>query len=233
MDAAAHVGNAIAVGTLAVIGAGFLGPAYIEQGGAAVVKMLAKGYVGSKVAPMLTSSGGSDGGFGTLASIGGGFVGAGFKVGGDATPSATAPKGPLAGVTDDEINAAVNATGNSNVMIKAPAPGGPTSAPSGAPTTNAALTGSRYNLNGNMMVNEHTVQSTSSAAGATGNAATRIRVHTADPSPNLSPTSNSASGNTVTIEQGSRRMTFDGRWHHVSTADDALLNDMHIPIHRP
>lgn len=157
-----------------------------------------------------------------------------------APPPSPSPASILADVTEAEIDAAVNAPGSSNLMMEAPAPGLPPSASggSGAPTTNAQLTGSRYNTSGNMMVNEHTVQSTSSAQGATGNAATRIRVHTADPNPALSPSSNSASGNTVTIVQGSRRFVPDsspsgGSWHPVSTMDDAMLNAAHIPIHRP
>src|SRR5262249_23705374 len=60
MDAAANVGNKIAGGTLLVIGAGTMAGAYIENGGVAVLKMLAKSYVGSEVASMLTSSGGPD-----------------------------------------------------------------------------------------------------------------------------------------------------------------------------
>lgn len=75
IDAAANVGNAIAWGTLGVIGGGTMAGSYIEYGGVALLKMLAKGYVGSTVAGALTSSGGSEGGFGTIASILGGFAG--------------------------------------------------------------------------------------------------------------------------------------------------------------
>ncbi|MCA9856658.1 MAG: hypothetical protein KC458_05220, partial [Dehalococcoidia bacterium] len=58
----------------------------------------------------------------------------------------------------------------------------------------------RYNVSGGMMASEHTVQSTTSSAGASGNVATRIRVHTADPTAPVG--SNSATGNTVSITQG-------------------------------
>jgi RHS repeat-associated protein len=159
------------------------------------------------------------------------------KVAPEASAAPPAGGSPLSGITNAEIDAAINAPGHSDLIIHAPAPGGPASTPSGAPTTNKKLTGSRYNKSGGMMVNEHTVQSTSSAKGATGNAATRIRVHTADPNPKLSPTSNSASGNTVTIVQGGRRFVPDnspsgGSWHLESQMDDAMFNKAHIPIHR-
>jgi hypothetical protein len=82
------------------------------------------------------------------------------------------------------------------------------------------------------MVNEHTVPSTSSAPGATGSVATKIRVHTADPT--APPGSNSATGNTVTITQGGgacRLVPNDG-WVQTSTASDAQMNASHIPIQR-
>jgi RHS repeat-associated protein len=122
---------------------------------------------------------------------------------------------PFAGLTEAEIEAAVNAPASRNLMIKAPAP-----------------TGARYNISGGMMVNEHTVPATTSAAGATGDVATRIRVHTADPTAPRG--SNSATGNTVTVTQGggARRMTPDGTWHQTSTASSATMNESHIPIHR-
>ena len=118
-------------------------------------------------------------------------------------------------LTDSEISTAVSAPPSSCVMVQAPAP-----------------TGARYNISGGMMVNEHTVQSTSSAAGAQGNAATRIRVHTADPTAPAG--SNSATGNTVTITQGSggRRFIPGKGWVQTSTATAADMNDSHIPIHR-
>ncbi|HEX3764220.1 MAG TPA: FG-GAP-like repeat-containing protein [Kofleriaceae bacterium] len=118
-------------------------------------------------------------------------------------------------LTDSEISTAVSAPPSSCVMVQAPAP-----------------TGARYNISGGMMVNEHTVQSTSSAASAQGNAATRIRVHTADPTAPAG--SNSATGNTVTITQGSgaRRYIPGKGWVQTSTATSAEMNDSHIPIHR-
>jgi RHS repeat-associated protein len=126
------------------------------------------------------------------------------------------PPGPLAGASDAEIDAAVNAPGSSNLMVQAPAP-----------------TGARMNESGGMMVNEHTVQSTSTAAGATGNVATRIRVHTADPTAPAG--SNSATGNTVTITQGGgarRVVPGESGMVQTSTASDEQMNASHIPIHR-
>jgi hypothetical protein len=74
-DAASNVGQKIAWGTLAVIGAGVLAPTYIESGAVGVLTSLGKTAAGSIVAGALTSSGGPDGGFGTVASLLGGFVG--------------------------------------------------------------------------------------------------------------------------------------------------------------
>ena len=68
----------------------------------------------------------------------------------------------------------------SAIEIRRPVDGGGTEALF-ATGTAPAPTGARFNVSGGMMVNEHTVQATSSAAGASGNVATRIRVHTADP----------------------------------------------------
>ena len=145
-------------------------------------------------------------------------------------------------VTDAEIESAVNADGRSNIMLTAPAPGQSSLTPSGAPTTNVELVGFRFRQDHGMMVNEHTVQSTSSAHDPSGsivpgNVATRIRVHTADPNPTLPATSNSASGNTLNIVQGGRRFVPDesprgGTWHLTSKMDEDMINRAHIPIHR-
>lgn len=82
------------------------------------------------------------------------------------------------------------------------------------------------------MVNEHTVQSTTSAVGKKGDVATKIRVHTADPT--APPGSNSATGNTVVITQASGKRRFvPGRgWIQTSTATSDDMNQSHIPIHR-
>lgn len=81
------------------------------------------------------------------------------------------------------------------------------------------------------MVNEHTVQAASSAPGASGNVATRIRIHTADPKAPVG--SNSAAGNTVTITQGggARRLIPGAGWIRTSSATDAQMNASHIRIH--
>ncbi|WP_050787615.1 SpvB/TcaC N-terminal domain-containing protein [Rhodococcus jostii] len=122
---------------------------------------------------------------------------------------------PLAGLTPGEIESAVLAPGRADLILQAPAP-----------------TGARVNVSGGMMVNEHTVPAASTAKGATGIVATRIRVHTADPT--APEGSNSASGNTVSITQGggARRMLPDGSWVQTSRATGEQMNLSHIPIHR-
>jgi RHS repeat-associated protein len=122
---------------------------------------------------------------------------------------------PFAGLTDAEIQAAVDARATADVMIQAPAP-----------------TGARFNTSGGMMMNEYTVPARTSATGATGDVATRIRVHTFDPTAPAG--TNSATGNTVNITQGggARRMTPGGDWYQTSTASEEVMNESHVPIHR-
>ena len=107
--------------------------------------------------------------------------------------------------------------------------------------------GSRHNISNGMMVDEVTIRAQSGRPGETGDVPTVIRIHTADPDPDLPATSNSASGNTVTITQGNQgargqgvRMVptvdADGNpvqtWHPTATASDDVMNASHIPIHR-
>jgi RHS repeat-associated protein len=152
-------------------------------------------------------------------------------------PVSPPPSDPLAGLSSAEIDTAVNALGRSNRRLQAPSPGVPVGNPSGAPGVilnpeTGKLQGSRFNISGDMMANEITSYTKTTVPGATGDVATQIRVHTADPNPSLSPSSNSASGNTLNIIQGGRRMADDGTFYQWSTADNALRNRMHIPIHR-
>ncbi len=122
-------------------------------------------------------------------------------------------------LTDGEIESAVNHPGTSDVMVEAPAP-----------------THARYNVSKDMMVNEHTVKSTTSVAGKSGDVSTDIRVHTADA--HAPPGSNSATGNTMTITQGNgnRRMipgdAPQQRWVQTKSATSSDMNDSHIQIHR-
>jgi hypothetical protein len=81
-----------------------------------------------------------------------------------------------------------------------------------------------------MMVNEHSVQSTSSAIGASGNTTTKIRVHTPDPTAPAG--SNSALGNTMTMTQQSRRWVPLKGWVPTSQATAADMNASHIPVHK-
>ncbi len=144
----------------------------------------------------------------------------------------------------DELEAAVSKPGSSNIFLQEKSPGGPSNSPSGAPTApmvDGALVGSSFNKNPNMMANTHNIQLKSTAKGGSGNVVTKYRVHTPDPNPKLSPNSNSASGNTLTIEQGGRRFLPDmtpgsspaaGDWKLFSTMTEKEINDCHIPIHR-
>lgn len=67
---------------------------------------------------------------------------------------------------------------------------------------------------------------------ATGNVATRIRVHTA--APPAPRGGHSATGNTVAITQGggARRFVHVQGWIQTSTATGEQMNASHIPIHR-
>jgi len=135
-----------------------------------------------------------------------------------AMPTAGAPRarvGILARASAAEIDAAVSGPATAGPMIRAPAP-----------------TGSRYNISGGMMVNEHTVPSSSSGAGASGDVATRIRVQTYDPTAPAG--TNSRTGSTVSITQrgGARRLIPGSGWIRTSEATDAEMDASHIPIHR-
>ncbi len=111
--------------TIGIVAAIPLADAYIDYGGVQLAKMIGKGIIGSTVAGMLTSSGGSDGGFGTVASFVGGLVGAGnlnIKVssgGGVASNTATDTADELANVVKRTLSKAeggpVVATASSNV----------------------------------------------------------------------------------------------------------------------
>jgi hypothetical protein len=95
-----------------------------------------------------------------------------------------------------------------------------------------APTGARTNISGGMMVNELTVPAKAEATTATGNVATRVRVHTADPT--APPGTNSATGNTVSITQraGQRRYVPGQGWVRTPQATHEQMNSSHIPIHR-
>jgi hypothetical protein len=150
--------------------------------------------------------------FGVVSGPGGGGI---IWVGGKAGSQSSRLGNPLAGVSDAEIDAALDAPGDSLLMLRAPAP-----------------TSARVNTSGGMMVNEHTVSSTTSAAGKVGNAGTKVRVHTADPT--APPGGSSASGNTMVIMQGNgaRRLVPGEGWVQTSTASEKQMNDSHIPAHR-
>jgi RHS repeat-associated protein len=129
-------------------------------------------------------------------------------------------RSPFAGLTAAELEAAVNVPGSSNIMLEAPPP-----------------IGGRINVSNGMYIHELTVPTATTVPGATGTVNTRIRVHTPDPAAAAKfPTSNSATGNTMTITQGGRRLTqgptSKGTWHQTSAASDAVMNESHIPIHR-
>jgi len=159
--------------------------------------------------------------------------GVGMAAGGVATaraftvPGTYQPKGsyqssssqrpnPIAQATEAEIDAAVSTVAPPDVFVTAPAP-----------------KGGRVNVSNNKMVHELTVPTKTTVPGATGDVNTRIRVHSPDVS--APPGSNSATGKTVSITQGGRRLTPgptpEGTWHQTSTASGAVMNESHIPIH--
>jgi hypothetical protein len=138
----------------------------------------------------------------------------GGAVGGGPTPSRPSKPGPLAGASDAEIDAAVASSSSNGMMITAP-----------APQPGAA----RFVIEPGMMVNEHSVLSTSSVKGATGNVTTKIRVHT--PDPKAPAGSQSATVNTVTITQGGRVWVPGAGWVLRSTATSAQMNAAHQPTH--
>jgi RHS repeat-associated protein len=123
---------------------------------------------------------------------------------------------PLADATDAEIDAAVSAPGSSPLMVQAPAP------------TNARHKVDTLPSGEQMLVMEQTVPSRTTVPGATGDVNTRIRVHSADPTAPAG--SNSASGNTVTVTQGSRRFVPGRGFIPTSTATSEEMNDSHIPL---
>jgi hypothetical protein len=98
-----------------------------------------------------------------------------------------------------------------------------------------------------MGVWEITTSAQSGRPGETRDVPTTIRVHTADPSPNLPADSNAATGNTVSVTQGNQSVTGTGvrmvpsvdaegagvpTWHRTAGATGDVMNASHIPIHR-
>ncbi len=116
-------------------------------------------------------------------------------------------------ISEAEIAAAVEVGGASGPMFRLPAP-----------------YNSRFNVTETMMTNEFKFKAPTSVPGATGDVASRIRIHTADPT--ATPGGNSASGPTASIMQakGSRLMLPDGRWISVETATPDEMNMAHWPL---
>lgn len=132
------------------------------------------------------------------------------------------PPHPLAGVTDEEINRAVNGPGASGVMVSAPA------------ENLRPLKTKPYGEGGQYM--EYSFDAKTSVPGASGNVKTTLKVHDADPTAPLG--SNSRSGPTLGIEQGkgNRRVvpdpasTWGGRWVERAKATVQEWSDAHIPL---
>jgi len=215
-------------------------PSAVRSGGSAIARGAVTGVRAVSRAPGVRQAVGAAAK--GLAAVSERGTAAGFRAAGAIFKSGSAggnavAKLAFAKATEAEIDAALNAPGKSDLKLEAPAPGKPVGKPSGAPDAEldpqtGDLKGSRFNKSSGMMMNEHTVYSKTTVPGKTGDVATKIRVHTSDPNPALNPTSNSASGNTLNIIQGGRRMADDGVFRLWSTADDAMKNRMHIPIHR-
>jgi hypothetical protein len=127
---------------------------------------------------------------------------------------------PFAGLSDAEIEAAVNGEPKASVMVQAPA-------------ENLTTKTKPY---GDGMYTEYSFDAQTSVPDAEGNVRTTMKVHDADPTAPLA--SNSQEGPTLGIEQGkgNRRVVPDdtsdwgGRWVNKSTATAEEWNNSHIPL---
>jgi RHS repeat-associated protein len=142
----------------------------------------------------------------------------------DPTKQLPAPAAnPMKGATDAEIDAAVTATGRTQVMVEAPA--GPSLKP---------LKEKPYGDGGRFW--GLSVDSKTSVPGATGDVKTILKIHDADPTAPVGV--NSRLGMTLGIEQGkgNRRLVPDsssdwgGRWIDKATATLDDWNASHIPL---
>ncbi|MFO0617338.1 MAG: RHS repeat-associated core domain-containing protein [Polyangiaceae bacterium] len=133
---------------------------------------------------------------------------------GGAAPTGAAS--PLAGATEAEIDAALGAPPSGGPMFQLPAP-----------------TAARFNKTANMMTNDFKFRSKTSMPGASGDVATQLRVHTADPT--APPGSNSASGPTASLMQakGGRRFVPGEGFVSIENATPDQLNRSHIPLFPP
>jgi hypothetical protein len=129
---------------------------------------------------------------------------------------------PLAGLSESEIDAAVNGEAKSNVMVEAP----------------AENLKSKTKPYGDGQYTDFTFDAKTSVPDAQGNVRTTMKIHDADPTAPLG--SNSREGPTIGIEQGkgNRRVVPDpdsdwgGKWINKGSATSDEWNDSHIPIDR-
>jgi hypothetical protein len=156
--------------------------------------------------------------------VGAALLGYGAFGGGSGGGTPPSSGNPFAGLTAAEIDAAVNSTAKSDLMVTIEAAGDIKSGSCGVTAEGYYQNVLRFNAS-------------SSAPGAKPGTlvTTEMRAHSTPPNAAIDyPGGNSATGNVLIISQGGRRMLPNGVWTNQSqrVANPSLANDTHIPIHR-